>query len=180
MFDNLISVEEFIENHLNAVTFLVSDVYNSVIRDDIRQDLLMYLVKLYDDFKNKKIVPKNTQSYVFISLRNYRTTLLKKDVYNFYLNVDLDLLDNLNLIQDKNFYSSDDNSDIILSYIEDYIKENMSTLNKNIIKLYFYENKTMTEIASEFNISQQAISKRIGKIREMIRNFYDKLEIPKE
>ena len=180
MFDNQISVEEFIENHLKAVTFLVSDVYNSVIRDDIRQDLLMYLVKLYDDFKKKKIVPKNTQSYVFISLRNYRTTLLKKDVYNFYLNVDLDLLDNLNLIHDKNFYSSDDNSDIILSYIEDYIKENMSTLNKSIIKLYFYENKTMTEIASEFNISQQAISKRIGKIREMIRNFYEKLEISKE
>lgn len=76
---------------------------------------------------------------------------------------------------------ADRNANIEANYIEREEKEMLATAIKNLtekqqrlIRLYYYKNKTESEIAREFGISHQAISKQLAKIHKAIIKFFEK------
>lgn len=55
------------------------------------------------------------------------------------------------------------------------LAEALNSLNardRQIVQLYFYENKTQDEIAAIFNVSRQYISKKIKEILEKLKKFF--------
>ena len=64
--------EKFINKYLEKVEYLVNDLYDTQIHDDIRQELLMHLYKLYLGIATKKYKPIDEADYVFMCLKRKR------------------------------------------------------------------------------------------------------------
>lgn len=50
----------------------------------------------------------------------------------------------------------------------------LSPVQRELFRLFFIENKGQAEIAAIMNVSQQAISKAIAKIKTIIKNYFEK------
>lgn len=62
-----------------------------------------------------------------------------------------------------------------LTYAEEKVKEIFKILTEDerqIILWLYYDNLTQDEVAKKLNISHQAVSKRLSKIFEKVRNHY--------
>lgn len=53
--------------------------------------------------------------------------------------------------------------------LESFLKRNLNETDYKLIKLYYFEKYTMKELGVEFNISQQAITKKHKKIIEYLK-----------
>lgn len=174
----LINLESFINEHLKIVDYLVNDVYNRNNRDDIRQDLLLFLCDLYSLLERKDVRPNNIRSYVFISLRNERNKLLNKDIYKQTIKLDNYLFDKIAFPETN--HTIDEPYDFLMKNISSILSEILSDEEKNIINQYYYQQKTMKIIGDSLGITQQGVSKKISaiikKIRKHLFNVYDNLQ----
>jgi len=148
------------------IDYLTNTTYNPEIRDDISQELTIHVFEIYKKIENEMIVPENIDNYIYISLKHYREKLLKKSIYQSSL-----IIDDLYLEKIK---SDDDFSKYF--EIEEDLEISLQSLSADelfIVKKYFYENKTMAEIGEELNISQQAISKKLKKILNKLKENFN-------
>ncbi len=86
-------------------------------------------------------------------------------------------------LEEKGFEIADESQNFLNSIIETE-EENerktallkalssLSECDRQIVQLYFYENKTQDEIAENFNVSRQYISKKIKQILKKLKEFF--------
>ncbi len=113
----------------------------------------MFLFNLLND---KELEVQNKKNYIFICLKNKRNQLLQSSKYK-----------SLNLIDDYSHLSSPVESEdekFLRDNLDEFLQENLTDDELILIKNYFFEKKTMTKIAKEHGVSQQAISKKISRI----------------
>lgn len=166
----LSSLDTFIEAHIKTIEYLVNDVFNRSNRDDIRQDLLLFMCKLYDSLIKRKLLPKNINNYVFISLKNKRNKLLQKSIYKNSIIIESNTLDRISFINET---LEEETHEEVENTIKSIISTFLSPEDQRVIYSYFYENKTMTEIGKSLGITQQGVSKKMKLLIEKIRYYYE-------
>jgi len=168
---HLPNLEVFITKYNNTINFLVNDVYNKEIRDDIKQDLLMFMCELHESLSKGNHIPNKIDSYVFISLKNKRNKILQKDIYRESTHYEDSIFDKITFISDDN--KSMKNNEIA-KHINKIIEQCLSVNEQELINKYFYENQKKKEIGSLMGITQQAVSKKIKSIVKKIQYYYRK------
>ena len=86
-------------------------------------------------------------------------------------------------LEEKGFDAADESQDFLTSLIDLEEENERKTLlvkalsclkeqDKQIVQLYFYDNKTQDEIADILGVSRQYISKKIKQILEKLKQFF--------
>ena len=86
-------------------------------------------------------------------------------------------------LEEKGFEVADESQDFLTSLIDLEEENERKTLlvkalsclkeqDKQIVQLYFYDNKTQDEIADILGVSRQHISKKIKQILEKLKQFF--------
>ncbi len=86
-------------------------------------------------------------------------------------------------LEEKGFEVADESQDFLTSLIDLEEENERKTLlakalsclkeqDKQIVQLYFYDNKTQDEIADILGVSRQYISKKIKQILEKLKQFF--------
>lgn len=158
---------------------IIISKYKEYIKDDLRQDLLIFLLELLESINIDNI--KNLDGYIFISLKNkafeeYNTK------YKFYeSNISLDnlhfektsYLDRMSY--DNNIVDIDDT--VCPINLNEILVKTLSIKERKVINSYYFENKNESEIAKEMGISQQYISKVLIRSIRKLRNYFNKNSI---
>jgi len=157
-----------IESYCKVVDYLVNDIYNLELKADIKQDMLLYLFELFIQIENKRKLIKDIESYVFISLKNKKSSLLKDSRYKIITKLEnIDLVPSITIQEDSEYNYLVDNLDVL-------IIKTLSSVEQSIVNDYYYNDLTMSEIGIKNNVSQQAISKRLDTIKKKLKRAYIK------
>lgn len=69
---------------------------------------------------------------------------------------------------------------IYFNNLFDYYGELLTLKQQEYFQKYYFENLTMQEIADQFNVSKNAISKQLDLIKEKLVNYESKLNLLKK
>ena len=157
-----------VDDYQKDIDFLVKSITNLELRADVKQELLMFLIELLIKIEQKKELIKDINDYVFISLKNQKNSLLKgKYKPSYFVEA--------NSIPDT---TNSDSDDQLLDVIDNLIERNLSNTEKSIIHMYYYEKLTTKEIAAKFDVTQQAISKKLVNARKKLKAAYHEINLP--
>ncbi len=89
----------------------------------------------------------------------------------------------IEMLAENGFEIEDKSQDFVESIIadEEHTEElsklqsaiaQLSNRDRQVIQMYFFEGKTQQEIADIFEVSQQAVQKRLDRVLERIKNFF--------
>ncbi len=66
---------------------------------------------------------------------------------------------------------------IYLSNLYDYYKDLLTDLQKRYFEDYYFDNLTMEEIANNFSVTKNAISKALKEVKEKLEYYESKLKL---
>lgn len=163
-----------LQEYTNLINIIVSD-YEKEYREDLIQDLNLFL---YEGFKNNKFKDAiNESNYIFICLKHEALSKYKKEYKKKVLTISLDKEDNnieSKIIKSTSKEEDEGNNifpyDITLGELESQICQICSLKDYYLLKKYIIEDVNQKDLAAELGVSQQAISKRIKKITNKLRN----------
>lgn len=70
--------------------------------------------------------------------------------------------------------------EVYLTILYDYYSELLKPLEKEIFKGYYFENLSLAELSENFNVSRNAIHKRLKSIEEKLFFYEEKLCLKKK
>ena len=86
----------------------------------------------------------------------------------------------LNWMKDDGVYVEDRRLDVEQNYIAKEEKQelyvaiaSLTPRQKELVRLIYFENKTQDDVAEIWNVSQQAVSKALGKILTKLKSFFE-------
>lgn len=169
--------DELINTFGSKIKYICSN-YDQSYREDLEQELYLFLINLANNLNNNKIV--NYENYIYICLKNKAVQLYKSQVNYKKKIYSLDKLNSyesysyVNMIEEKGKGEDE--------YFYEYVKTNvlkaidvlLNNTEAIIIKKYYIENKTQKEIANEINSSQQYVSKVIKNGLQKLKIYFNK------
>lgn len=66
---------------------------------------------------------------------------------------------------------------VLLNNLYDYYKELLTEKQKLYFEDYFFDNLTLSEIASNYQVSRNAVHKQLKEIEEKLYSYENKLEL---
>lgn len=135
------------------------------LREDLTQELRIFL---YDNIEKFEETALDLDNYIFISLKRKVINLLKSKAYRREYSLN-------NVMESGNeyiemFYDSENVEEIIeRESILNFIDNNLSREDKKLIEQYYYNNLTFKKLGVLYNVSSEAVRKRLKKIIEKIR-----------
>jgi len=159
-----------LNNYQKMIKYLVKDIYRKDFKEDIEQELSLYLLNLLDNCSLKSV--KNIDGYIYTCLKNKRNKLCSLKKYNTMLTINAD-----------DFASVEDNYTteefiFLKDKLDEFLTYALTAEDEKLIRIYYLEQMTMVEISKIYGISYQEISKRIRKIvtilRKKFNDFYNK------
>lgn len=133
----------------------------SFYKEDIKQELLFYAWQLCQKIEEKKLIPKDADSYIFISLKRENQRLNKKYKQTFTMKR-LAIESFVYMNQDNHFY---------YSYINKIAVQRLTKFEYFVFDLYFKQGLSQKAISKKLNVSQQFIQQLIQKIIKKIKKF---------
>lgn len=156
---------------------IICNSYDKLYRDDLEQELYLFLFNLDESLDKQKII--NYENYIYICLKNKAIEIYKKQLNYQEQIIHLESLDGennysyVNILKDKN---NREDADEFLEYVKSNVLEMVDVLltksQSIIIKKYFWENKVQKEIAKELKVTQQYISKQINRGLKKLKNYF--------
>lgn len=147
-------------------------ITNNKSADDLLQDFV--LIILEKKIPNEKL----TDNYVFVSLKNmFLTRIKKKKIEIEELDQEKEnsvLIENYLSVELKEELISDDS---IMQNKIDVITETVLSLNqfeRKLYQLHFIYGLSQRKIAREIGVSHLTINQRINKIKQKIKDNYDR------
>ena len=67
--------------------------------------------------------------------------------------------------------------EVYLTILFDYYESLLSDKDKDYFKAYYFDNLSLGEIASNLDISRNAVHKRLKKIEDILENYEEKLKL---
>lgn len=152
---------------------IIISKYEREIRDDIKQDLYMFLL---DGFKNHQFdKAKDIRSYVFICLKNEALRVFKKKYNENMLSLDKvhDVYD-IDLVDYNSIKDDGENSDVSQTDLREKICKICSEDDFILIYKYYVEKIQQNDLSRIYGVTPQAISKRIRNITNKLRKNLSK------
>lgn len=143
-----------IENYQKMINYVVNTIKTNY-KEDLKQELNLYLLLLMSKIDIKKI--KNLDNYIFVSLKNKAKEWIKQE--NKYLEY-LPLSESLV----KDTYTIENNK-----LLEDIICKICSEGEYKLLYDFIVLEISQNKLSAKYNVSQQALSKRISKILNKIK-----------
>lgn len=143
---------------------------SSDMKEDIKQELRMYIFQNQANFEKEAL---EVSAYLFIVLKRKVINLLKHSKYRKYqsLNKITDAGDEyIDLISSYDINQDEDSIDE--SMILEYINKHFKKKDKDILLAYFYQNMTYKMIGQKYGVSAETIRRKIQKILEEIRRWW--------
>lgn len=143
---------------------------NSNMKEDIKQELRMYIFQNQVNFENEAL---EVNPYLFIVLKRKVINLLKHSKYRKYQSLNeitntgdeyIDLISSSEIIREE--ISIDE------SMIFEYINKHLKKKDKDVLLAYFYQNMTYKMIGQKYGVSADTIRRKIQKILEEIRRWW--------
>ena len=150
----------------NIIDVIVSK-YDKSYRDDLKQDLYLFLIEKLNDSVLDKVKSKN--DYIFISLKNKAVELMKKeyDKNKHILSLDSCINNYESLVLDDYYDDIKTNIELVnIAKIQAICTKDEYTL----IEKYYIKHIGQKKLAVEYGMTQQNISKKLKKIIKMLRN----------
>ena len=69
---------------------------------------------------------------------------------------------------------------VYLTILFDYYEKLLTEKDKNCFKDYYFENLSLGEIAENYNLSRNAVHKRLKKIEEELKDYESKIGLYKK
>lgn len=143
-----------IENYQKMINYVVNTIKTNY-KEDLKQELNLYLLLLISKIDIKKI--KNLDNYIFVSLKNKAKEWIKQE--NKYLEY-IPLSESLV----KDTYTIENNK-----LLEDIICKICSEEEYKLLYDFIVLEISQNKLSAKYNVSQQALSKRISKILNKIK-----------
>ena len=159
--DNKLNIQKVINDYTNYTLSIIRNNYINFSDEDIEEIVLDVFFTLWNN-QNKLDINKKMSSYIAGITRNL---IKKKYRDNKKINENIDEFEE-NLI---------DSSNIELSFIQreksKIINEELKSLkteDKKIFIKYYYDEKSINEIASNFKISESKVKSKLFRIRKRL------------
>lgn len=166
--------EETILKYDKMIRIVVSK-YDRSVREDLRQDLYLYLVEgmKKDWFVNSD----DMDSYIFISLKNRASYEFKTKYQNNIKTISLNMRDSktgnewIDSIPDNGDEGANEvnASNMLMEELKERICEICQESDYVLLYRYIVDKTSQKELAQELKITQQAVSKKLKKIIQTIR-----------
>lgn len=143
-----------IENYQKMINYVVNTIKTNY-KEDLKQELNLYLLLLMSKIDIKKI--KNLDNYIFVSLKNKAKEWIKQE--NKYLEY-IPLSESLV----KDTYTIENNK-----LLEDIICKICSKEEYKLLYDFIVLEISQNKLSAKYNVSQQALSKKISKILNKIK-----------
>ena len=159
-----------LNNYQKVIKYLVKDIYRKDFKEDIEQELSIYLLNLLDNSYLESV--ENVKGYIYTCLKNRRNRLCSLKKYTAMLTINAD-----------DFASVEDNYTteefiFLKDKLDEFLTYALTAEDEKLIRIYYLEQMTMVEISKIYGISYQAVSKIIRKIMAILRgkfnDFYSK------
>jgi len=142
----------FIKNIVNKYS------QNQTLKEDLIQESLIGLLKAKEKFlQNKKV---NFSSYAYYWIKKQIIEFLKKESKEQYNNIQLD--------EEKLIYKKESDEHFINKIA---IPDNIPDIEKKYIVLKFEKVMSLSEIASELNISREKVRQIKIKVKQRLKNL---------
>lgn len=144
--------------------------YSSVeFIDEIAKDAYQEAIEiLYNNIKNDKLTQLSSiGAYIFsIGGNKISEALRKKD--KFSRGVDLERLNRIN--------EDEQDKELLLTMVEDALNS-LSESNRRILKLFYYENKDISEIAEMLESNYDSVKSMKSRALKVLLESFERLEI---
>lgn len=167
-------IEGFVSSYEYIIEkmFRIFKVNNKDFIEDIKQELRMKLVHVYDHIIEQDSV-KNQEAYIFIILKRTTINILKKESRYKHLSLNQTRINSneewINEIVDiQTVDSTSRKQDEMIKYIDDYFTKE----EKEIFHLYFECEFSYEEIGKIYQTSRETIRRKLNQIKEKVRRWY--------
>jgi RNA polymerase sigma factor (sigma-70 family) len=134
--------------------------------NDLKQDILLMICQILEDNKPTNAIPSDKMGgYLYNATKRQLNNILSKATTTYKRNVSLNVYHVDAIYEDEND-TPKKQSDILSDILSEGKKETLMNITKSIcskkeaitIKKYYFENKNMTEIAKDMEVSKQRVS----------------------
>lgn len=167
-------IEGFVSSYEYIIERMIRifKVKNKDFIDDIKQELRMKLVHVYDQVIDKDSI-ENLESYIFIILKRTTINILKKESSFKHISLNQKRVNSneewINEIIDlKTLNDSSGKLDEMIKYMDDYF----TVEEKELFHLYFESNFSYEEIGKMYQTSRETIRRKLNQMKEKIRRWY--------
>lgn len=161
--DDNLDIDMLVNDFTPYIKAIIKNMAGNIITKEDREEILLDVFFIIWKNQNQNII--SLKSYISGITRNLIYEKLKKNKVTY----DLSQFENIVFI-DNNFYIEE------RERIEK-IEKTVSTfkpIDSQIIKLFYYEDKSTKEIAKILNLSEVNVRKKLSRLRKKIRKEIDK------
>ncbi|MBC5630511.1 sigma-70 family RNA polymerase sigma factor [Clostridium sp. NSJ-6] len=164
--NKIIEIQNGNKNNIYDILIIFDNILNKYSRlldhEDTKQDLIIFLIGLLDkipiyEFNNERQILSyisKSIKYEYIRLSKINSRKLSNEVY---------------INEDTEMYYNFDSSDIEFLDLISVLNES----EKNILKLFFIENFSISEISKLMNVSRQAINQNKNRAIKKLKYIVD-------
>ncbi len=169
--------EKLINIFGSKIKYICSN-YDKSYREDLEQELYLFLFNLANNLNNKKI--NDYENYIYICLKNKAIEIhkihlnYKKQIYSLDKFSSNESYSYVDMIKDENKGEDEYFYEYVKSNVLNMIDVLLNEIEATIIKKYYIENKTQREISKETNFSQQYVSKVIKNGLQKLKIYFNK------
>ncbi len=167
-------IEGFVSSYEYIIERMIRifNVKNKDFIDDIKQELRMKLVHVYDQVIHKDSI-ENLESYIFIILKRTTINILKKESRFKHISLNQKRVNSneewINEIIDlKTVDDSSGKLDEMIKYMDDYF----TVEEKELFHLYLESDFSYEEIGKMYQTSRETIRRKLNQMKEKIRRWY--------
>lgn len=167
--------EELINIFGSKIKYICSN-YDKSYREDLEQELYLFLFNLANNLNYKKI--NNYENYIYICLKNKAIEIhkmhlnYKKQIYSLDKFSSSESYSYVDMIRDENEGEDECFYEYVKSNVLNMIDILLTETEAIIIKKYYIENKSQKEISKEIKFSQQYVSKVIKSGLQKLKIYF--------
>ena len=159
--DNKLQIEKIMKEYTNYIYIIIKNSYIKFSNEDIEEITLDVFLTIWKNQK-KLDVNKSMSAYIGGITKN----LIKKKNRNAKINDNIEnyqeqLIDLTNI---ELFFSETEKKKIIIKELK-----NLKQEDKNIFVEYYYEEKSIKEIAQNFKISESKVKSKLFRARKKLK-----------
>lgn len=163
--NNKLNIEKVMKNYTPYIYTIIKNKSSELTEEDIEEIISDVFLALWKN-QEKLDINKELSSYLAGITKN----LYNKKIRNRKKNMNLDDYQNILFEESTEVKVEKTERENMISMIVN----NMEKEDKNIFLLYYYNSKTMKEIAKILNIKETKVKSRLFRIRKKIKKIMEK------
>ena len=164
--NNQLNIEEIMQNYTPYIYTIIKNKNSNLTSEDIEEIISDVFLATWKN-QEKLDLNKELSAYLVGITKN----LYNKKIRNQKNTIDIDIYENI-LFEEENIELKIENTEkenlIML------IVNNMKQEDKNIFTLYYYNSRSIKDIANILNINENKVKSRLFRIRKKVKKVLEK------